>query len=56
LILKQYGVAQIGLFGSFVRREQRVTSDVDFIVEFQPGMKTFRNYMGLKFALERLEK
>ena len=52
--LEQYGVAQIGLFGSFVRKKQRASSDVDFIVEFRLGMKTFRNYMGLKFALEDL--
>jgi predicted nucleotidyltransferase len=53
-ILNQFGVVQIGLFGSFVRKEQKNSSDIDFLVEFQPEMKTFRNYMGLKFALEAL--
>ena len=31
----KYGVKQIGLFGSFVRYEQKETSDVDILVEFE---------------------
>jgi len=29
-----YGVAEIGVFGSFVRGEQEENSDVDILVEF----------------------
>ena len=34
--LKQkYGVRKIGLFGSFVRNEETINSDVDILVEFE---------------------
>ena len=46
------GVRKIGLFGSFVRGEQRADSDVDLLVEFEPGRKTFDNFMDLSFFLE----
>jgi len=52
--VKGYGVERIGLFGSYVRNEQKGKSDVDILVEFGKGMKTFDNYMGLKFFLEDL--
>ena len=52
--IKKYGVKRIGLFGSFIRSEQKETSDVDVLVEFEKGMKTFDNYMELKFYLEKL--
>jgi uncharacterized protein len=36
LYLKQkYGVKKIGLFGSFVRNEETINSDVDILVEFE---------------------
>ena len=52
--IKKYGVKRIGLFGSFIRNKQKETSDVDILVEFEKGMKTFDNYMELKFYLEKL--
>jgi len=52
--IKKYGVKRIGLFGSFIQNEQKETSDVDILVEFEKGMKTFDNYMELKFFLEKL--
>ena len=52
--LEGFGVKRIGLFGSFVRGEQRPRSDIDFLVEFQPRKKTFSNFMGLCFFLEEL--
>jgi hypothetical protein len=33
-ILKKYRVKKIGLFGSFVRGEQKKNSDIDLVVEF----------------------
>jgi uncharacterized protein len=53
-IKKRFGVAKIGIFGSFVRGEERPDSDVDVLVTFQTGEKTFDNYMGTKFYLEDL--
>ena len=52
--LKRYGVKRIGLFGSFVRSEQTPGSDIDVLVEFERGEKTFDNYLDLKFFLEEL--
>ncbi len=52
--LQALGVKRLGLFGSFVRSEQRAESDVDLLVEFQPGQKTFDNFMQLGFLLEEL--
>jgi len=52
--LKAFGVKKIGLFGSFVRGEQRPGSDIDLLVEFEPLQKTFDNFMGLSFFLEEV--
>lgn len=45
---------QIALFGSFVRGEQRSGSDIDLLVDFEPGRKNPENFMGLVFFLEEL--
>lgn len=52
--IRALGVKKLGLFGSFVRGDQRPGSDVDFLVEFEPGAKTFDNFMALSFLLEDL--
>ncbi len=52
--IKKFGVKRLGLFGSYMRNEQKETSDIDFLVEFKEGKKTFDNYMGLKIFLEEL--
>ena len=49
-----FGVSRLGLFGSFVREQQHTDSDVDLLVEFDPGRKTFDNFMHLSFFLEEL--
>jgi predicted nucleotidyltransferase len=48
------GVKRLGLFGSFVRQQQRADSDVDVLVEFEPHRKTFDNFIALAFLLEDL--
>jgi len=53
-IKNKFGVEKIGVFGSFARGEGRKGSDVDILVEFKDGYKTFDNYMNLKFFLEDL--
>jgi predicted nucleotidyltransferase len=53
-IKKKYGVKKIGVFGSFARGEGKKGSDVDVLVDFKNGCKTFDNYMELKFYLEDL--
>lgn len=52
--IRAFGVKRIGLFGSFVRGEQRRKSDVDLLVEFESGCKTFDNFIQLCFFLDEL--
>lgn len=49
---KKFKIKEIGVFGSYVRGEQGEESDIDMLVEFEDGYKTFDNYMDLKFFLE----
>ncbi len=51
-MIHSLGVKALSMFGSFVRGEENDKSDVDFIVEFIPGRKTFDNFMNLSFLLE----
>jgi len=50
--LRALGVKRLAVFGSFVRQEQVPESDVDMLVEFHPGMKSFDNFMAIAFLLE----
>ncbi len=54
--LKSFGVKKLGLFGSFVREEQHSESDIDLLVEFEEGQKTFDNFINLSFWLEEVLK
>ena len=51
-VLEKYGVKKIGLFGSYIRGEQKKDSDIDFLVEFI--LPDFDNFMDLVFYLENL--
>jgi len=42
----------LALFGSFARNTQRADSDVDLLVEFFPGRKTFDNFIAVYELLE----
>ena len=46
------GVRRLALFGSVQRNEARVDSDVDVLVEFEPGQKTFDHLLALGDLLE----
>jgi predicted nucleotidyltransferase len=52
--LRRFGVRRYGLFGSFIRNAATDQSDVDLLVEFTPGQKTFDHFMHLAFFLEEL--
>ena len=52
--IRALGVRRIGIFGSFVRNQQNKTSDLDLLVEFDDGKKSFDNYISLSYFLERL--
>ncbi len=50
--IRGLGVNRLGLFGSFVRGEQRPDSDVDILVEL--NSKTFDQYVEVLDFLEEL--
>lgn len=52
--LQQFGVKRIAVFGSFVTGNQTDTSDIDLLVQFLPGQKNFRNFMGTADLAENL--
>jgi len=52
--IRDLGVRRYGLFGSFARGQTTEQSDIDILVEFEPGQKTFDNFMELAFFLEDL--
>ena len=52
--LRRRGVRRCGLFGSFVHGRPTDDSDINILVEFEPGQKTFDNFMGLAEYLEEL--
>jgi len=49
----QYGARRVRLFGSVARGETRPESDVDFLVDLEPGRSLF-DLGGLLMALEAL--
>jgi hypothetical protein len=50
--LRRLGVSRLGLFGSFQRDASGPDSDVDLLVEFVPGEKSFDPFMVLSFLME----
>jgi len=52
--LPALGVKRIGLFGSYVRGRQHSGSDIDLLVEFEAGRKSFDSFMELAFWLESI--
>lgn len=34
---EKYGVMELGIFGSYIRGEEKEESDLDLLVEFKPG-------------------
>jgi predicted nucleotidyltransferase len=54
--LDSLGIDLIGLFGSYVREEQRADSDIDIFVSFKGGYETFNNFMDLSYLLEEIFK
>jgi predicted nucleotidyltransferase len=50
--IEKFGIKRIGLFGSYVRGEEKNDSDIDLLIEFYQGEKTFDRFMELAFFLE----
>lgn len=54
-LCRRYQVRELSLFGSAARGEMRPDSDVDLLVEFQPGARVdLVDHAGLMLDLEKL--
>ena len=42
----EFGVINIGLFGSYAKESQRSDSDIDMVVEIEQSKKTFTAFCG----------
>ena len=52
--IRKFGVKRIGLFGSAVRGEMEIESDIDILVEFEKEGENFSNLINLYFYLQDL--
>ena len=52
LDIRALGVQRLALFGSVARGQARFDSDVDVLVQFFPGTKTYRRFLALLELLE----
>src|SRR5882672_1998955 len=50
--VRALGVARLALFGSVLRNEAGPDSDVDLLVQFSPGGKSFDRFLALSDLLE----
>ena len=52
--LRAMGIKRIGIFGSFLYEAQGPDSDIDLLVDFEPGRKTFDAFMEACSFLDEL--
>jgi predicted nucleotidyltransferase len=52
-VLQRFGVTKAALFGSIVRGEATENSDIDLLVDFEPG-RSLLDLAGLKIELENI--
>lgn len=52
--LHKFGVIRIGLFGSVRREETKPGSDVDILIDFNPELETYENYINTCTFLESI--
>lgn len=50
--ISSLGVSRLALFGSVARGEARAESDVDVLVQFRPGAKSYDHFLALADLLE----
>jgi len=50
--IRALGVVSLALFGSVLRADAHPRSDVDLLVQFAPGAKTYGRFMALSDLLE----
>ena len=49
-VLKKHGIKKAGIFGSFVRGEEKESSDIDILIQPTKGMGL--EFVGVKLELE----
>ncbi len=54
--LNQFGIINVGLFGSYARNKQSDMSDIDILIDFEPKMENYDNYMAVCEIFEQLFK
>jgi len=52
--IKKFGIKRLGIFGSFVRNDNKKNSDIDILVEFEENQKSFDNFMDTSYLLDDL--
>src|SRR5262245_22843884 len=52
--IRALGVARLAVFGSVARDRARPDSDVDVLVQFRPGQKSYARFLDLSELLESL--
>lgn len=54
--LSEFGIQNVGLFGSYIRNEQSSNSDIDLLIDFEPEKENFDNYMAVYDLFESIFK
>ncbi len=54
LELSKFGIRNVGLFGSYIRGEQSSESDNDLLIDFEPEIENFDNFMAVCDLFERI--
>ena len=54
--LSEFGIRNVGLFGSYVRDEQKGISDIDILIDFEPEKENFDNFMAVYDLFEKIFK
>jgi predicted nucleotidyltransferase len=52
--MEKFGVSKMGLFGSYVRDEQREDSDIDILIQLKEDKSTLDNFLNVCWLLEKL--
>jgi len=50
--VRELGVVRLALFGSILRGDPHAQSDVDLLVDFAPGAKSYSRFLALSELLE----
>lgn len=52
--IENFGVSKVGLFGSYVRNEQREDSDIDILIQLQEDKSTLDNFLNVCWLLDKM--